>query len=362
MSVKYRFFIIFFFFIAVFSYSQSSSGRNIFISGTAVNNTQRNFFIDNFRMEGAALGYNIVDNINEALYSFRFNVTANTITYSDGSTAPASAEEGRYLIMVSLIRNSDNFEVVSFGFPFTELDEMYAYNQYLFFRAVINIPIDEPAAESRSVPGSVDDDSRLPDSWHNRRIYFRASLDYPIRLYILEHSDDLISGVGAYDGSFHNPSSISPLDNKFLALPGFTLGLELQLFNWLSIEPFFQVNLGDPFNVSFLEYSAGGLLKLQFKNLRDVVLSPYGIFNYSLNQSSVFSEFPPISAGGGIQIAVRGGGRGAFFFDIGYLIRLETVSMHNFLDPLFPNPPAFSYMQHTFRIAFGYKIGFFNRN
>ena len=367
-------FSMFFPVLAVVTLAANAPNNNIFIQGTGINQAQYDFFIENFRMEGAASGYNIVDDPANAAHTFRFQVRPNMIVYDDGSQAPAPPEEGRYIIMIFLVRNSDEAEIAAFGFAFTELHEMYDYTQFMFLRAVANIPRDSSSPviitqdHGRDVIVQEIDGREVhfvvqeSDDWRNKWLYFRVSLDYPIRIYTLKQdSSTLVGGVAVYDGDFRSPTRISPLDNLFIALPGFTLGLEFQFLNFMSLEPLFHISMGDPEKVLFFNMSAGGQLKFPIKTMNNVVIAPYGAFLYPLNKSSVFSEFPRFSIGGGIQLAIKGGESGAFFFDLNYMQYLDDVVMHNPHGALFPKPEVINYRHFAIGIGIGYKYGLFDR-
>ena len=346
-----------FLFMAGLSFAQSPSSRNIYIEGTATNQAQRTFFLDNFRMEGGSLGYNIVDNREEAAYIFRFAVAPNMITYDDGSRLPAPPDEAQFAIMISLIRNSDDYEVASFGFAFSTLDEMYEFNLYLFFRAVVNIPLaefDPYLAETTEEQTIQEEDN----TWRNQWLYLRASIDYPIRFYLLRESDDLIGGRGVYNNS---PSRVSPLDHRFVALPGFTLGAELQFLEGMIFGPFFQLSMGDPENALFTNLSAGALFRYNYNGIRDIVLSPYAALTFPVNKSPVFNTIP-FSAGLGFQVGLRAGNTGLVFLDLSFMHAVSNAVMFNQYGELFPNPPTISYRHFAVGIGFGYKHGFMTRD
>ena len=354
--MKKVWFLLIFLILAGASFAEDADGRYIFVEGIAVNEAQRLFFLDNFRMEGGALGYIIVDNRAEAGYTFRFEVFPNIIIYDDGSTAPAPPDEGRYVIMITLVRNYDGFEMSSFGFAFSELEEMYSYNQYLFFRAVVSIPLPE------TDPYQAAAQARENDDWRNKLLYLRASVDYPIRFYLLNDSE-LIGGVGisgVWGEDALGNTQVAPLDNRFVALPGLTVGLEVHFLNWMSIEPVFQVSLGDPDEILFFNMSAGVFLKFPIKTMRDAILSPYGAFSFPLNKPSLFAELP-FSLGAGLQVAVKAGDSGAAFLDVGFMYTFGDVIMHNRYGPYFSNPSTIAYRHITVTIGLGYKYGLVGR-
>ena len=343
-------------------YSQNPElpNRNIFLGGTAEEPGHHAFFVQNFRMEAAALGYTIVDNIIEAGYMFRFDVRPNMVTYDDGFSERASRDEGLFVIMITLTRSSDGFELVSFGYTFSELDEMLNYIQYLFFRAVVNISQEDTYIPPANNYQSGRTQEEVNNQWPDRMLYLRASVDVPINIYLLRMSSDLHDKVAVYTGDIEKPDRFIPLDHKFTMVPGLTLGLDVQIFDWLSFEPLFQVGFGNPIDNSSITFSAGALLKYQFRNFRDLVLAPYGSFMYTLNPPLVFAVFPRMSAGLGVQATFRLINKQALFFDIGYHLPLGDLRMVNRFredEPLF-EPESIPYRPHSIRIAFGYKYGF----
>jgi len=347
---KICFLVLFFIFVGM-SFAQEIPNRDIFLEGTAVTERQRSFFYDNFLMEGNALGYFFVTDRSLAGYTVRFAVEPHLITYSDGSTEPAPPEDGQYIITLRLIRNTDNFEMTSLGFSFNELEEMYEFNQYILFRTIVSIP----PADDDGVSAIVN------NNWRRNRLYLRVSIDYPIRFFLLQRSSDLIGGVGVYSGTFSSPTGVSPMDHKFLALPGATFGLEFQFIDWLSIEPYFSVFLGDTNRTMFINMQAGGNLKYHINFFQDVVLAPYLTFAYDITQSSAFAYWPKMAAGGGFQVLVRGTEYGSFFLNVSYLMSLGLSRMHNPLIALYPNPPTIGYRHHSISFSFGYRHGFIRR-
>ena len=319
-------------------------GQNIdiYIDGIASQPSHRIFFLDNFRMEAASLGFNPVAARTDAEYTFRFNV----LPYDD-----------EYIIETRLIANDHNTELVSMSMFFSDLEEMYEFNQFLFFQTVVLIPRPEGGDTIIIIEGPEED-----LTWRNKRFYVRLSLDYLISVYILQ-SEGLHQGVAVYDRAANDPRpiAVSPVDNQFLALPGITLGFELCLLDWLSLEPFFRLSLGDPQNTDFMNMDAGLSLKFPISRVRNPLMVPYGTFVYPLNKSEVFAEIPQFAIGGGFQIGMRGGLHGALFFDVSYLHYLGNAQLYNTYGALFPYPEVIHYQRFVIALGVGYKFGFINR-
>ncbi|MCL1837236.1 MAG: hypothetical protein FWG46_06800 [Treponema sp.] len=335
------------------SYAADMPNRAIFIEGKAARPEQHSYFMQNFRMEGAALGYTIADNKPDAGYTFSFNVIPNNIMYSDGIERPAPPDEGQYLLLVTFTRNSDNRELVYLDFPFTELEEMYEHNQVLFFKATVYIP---PINEA-------DYAKRESQDWRNKWLYLRVSFDFPVTFYQLK-GDGLYAGKGVYDGPIDSPTNIAPLDNRVLAMPAGTVGLEVHFLNFISIEPKFQMGWEYLNDTNLIMMAAGVDLKFPLKFLNNVLIEPYGALSFPVlvpEASDVFNSFPRFGFGGGVQIAFKGGKAGAFFADVSYMYFSGDAVIKNNLVELYPNPEVIHFQRSILGIGVGYKFGAVNR-
>ena len=342
-------FVLIFTALTAASFAADMPNRAIFIEGKAVRPEQHSFFMQNFRMEGAALGYTIANNRPEAGYTFVFEVIPNIIMYSDGIERQAPPDQEQFVISITFFRNSDNRELVYLKFLFTELDEMYEYNQVLFFRAAVSIP---PINEAELM-------ARENQDWRNKWLYLRLSFDFPITFYQLM-GDGLIAGKGAYDNN--SPVNVSPLDNRVIALPAGTVGIEFQFLNFISIEPKFQMGWEYLNDANLIMMAAGVDLKFPLKFLNNVLIEPYGAFSFPILQSSdVFNSFPRFGFGGGVQIAFKGGKAGAFFADVNYMFFSDDAVIKNNLGELYPNPEVIHFKRSVLGIGVGYKIGAVNR-
>lgn len=358
--MKKALFLLFLPLLALSLYAQDIGlpNRNIFIDGTADVSSHRTFFMDNFRMEAVSLGFNVVQNRAEAGYIFRFD---------------AQRYEGDYIVLLTLILNEGNVEIVSFGWPYSDINEMYEYNQYVFFKAVVLIPgIDEEGLRALMEQAVK---QAAPDvRWRNKWVYFRASLEFPITFYMLQ-PDGLIGGKGAYDGSFASPTRTAPLDNKVMALPAITLGVEVQPLDFLTVEPKIMAGWEHLNNLDFLVLAAGINLKVPIKLKSNVVLSPYGSFTLPLflfgndtgepnvfnGSTKVFDSFPLFGIGGGVQFNIKAGSSGAFFVDLSYMFYIGQAGINNSLGELYPNPPIIYYQRSVIGIGVGYKFGIVDR-
>ena len=378
--MKKAVFLVLFLAFAVSSYAVDIPDRSIFIEGTASVPAHRTFFLDNFRMEASALGYNIANTRNAAGFIFNF-VVQNYADEYDPSI--------RFIILVTLTHRESGMELVSFGWPFAQLEDMYEHNQFVFFKAAVNIPSLSDAEIAELVRAAQAAEAALlallsediqpivqalpPDnSWKNKWIYLRASFDYLIQFYkILPQAGELHGGVAAYNPSIPNPNFVHQMEDITYPRPGATVGLEFQLLNFLSLEVNFQIGFGDmQGNDFFINLAAGAELKFPLKMFNNFIISPYGAFHYPIafSLSPAFIEYPLFFAGGGLQVAVKGGSSGAFFVDVKYLMSLDRFGldfgrtyMSNPWKPTFPDPPGFHYNRFVVGISVGYKFGIFDR-
>lgn len=328
------------------------SNKFIFIEGSADKTEYFEFFMTNFTMEAVGAGYTVTGKKSDAAHTLKFSVSANT----DDKTQ-VSPDDNQYIIKISLMRNSDDLEVIVFDFFFSDLEEMFMYNRTLFQNATFNIP---PFNEEELIL-----ERELNSRWKNKWIYIRASFDYPITFYILQGTG-LISGIGLYYGDYEKPIRVSPISHEITALPGATLGLEVQFLNFMSLEVNYQFTMGDTRSNTFINMISSVELKFPIK-FEHIILAPFAASSFFLNNSPVFQEYPLFAVGGGFQFCVKGGKRGAFFVDAKYMLSFSEAVMHNpYLvypeaNRLYPKPEVIHYNRSAIGIGIGYKVGFFDR-
>jgi len=331
-------------FFSVSSFAQDMKNRYLFIKGTAEGKGHYEFFIVNFTREAKSNGYVVTETESEAAHTLNFVVTPNT---------GAPSDENQYVVKISLLSNTDSLEIISFDFFFTDLNEVYKYTRNLFLDATLYIPLFN---ESEFILAE-----QLRNQWKNKWIYLRASFDYPITFYELQGTG-LIGGSALHNSS--DPNINDPQDHKIMAMPGFTVGFEFQLFNCFSVELNYQVSWGDTRNNYFINLAAGAEIKVPIK-FQNIVLVPYGAFAFPLSISDIFTEFPLFALGPGVQVYARGGKNGAFFIDVKCLFSFTEAVMRNpWLEygPQFAIEPAvIHYKRSVIGIGIGYKLGFFNR-
>jgi hypothetical protein len=346
MRTKYIFFMVMCL-AAVSLFSQARDDTSIFIMPVvATTPDQASYFYDNFTMETAGAGYALAENAKDADYSLKLEVRPNMVLYDDGTEEQAPPDEDQFILSIALLDNEDDAEVVTFAFPFTDVNEMNEFNLYLLYEAMANVPL------TKLTGNEIEEEL---DTWRNKWIYLHTAFTYPIMTYQLKSE-------GLYGGnSIHKPgtSDYSELDHKVRATPGFMFGLEFQFLNWMSAELNFEMTFGDPVTYSFVP-GIGLQLKFPIKPAKNFMLEPYLALNSTLATSSSFYKYPFFGAGGGFQFGFKGGNLGAFVIDANFIYSIgELITYNN--NTNFPDPDRIHWNHWTVGLSVGYKVGFFDR-
>jgi len=323
-------------------YAANSKGIKLNIQGSGSNELVEGFKYA-LKIEATAAGYDVTDNMVEAKYIIKFTVAFDQ-----------AQQKSKF--NVSLVKVADSSEIVAMEYLFTDEEEMLLYSQLVFFMLMANLPEDEAGS------GVVD------NTWRNKWLYVRASFDYSIMVLGL-NDGRLLGGLGMYndkDDPTGDPSQwiVSPLDNKVVPVFGAGLGAEVQVLNFLSIEPGAQIsyeNAVQDHTIYNLLLTLG--LKFPLKFFSGFVPEPYIMAAYPMRfpaVNDVFVAYPMLAYGGGIQFAVKMEKNSALFFETSYLY-YGDVNMKNKYVELFPIPGDIKYNYSFVSFKIGYKYGFFDR-
>ena len=338
------------------AFAQSRGDVRIFLPLiTAEDPAQADFFRKNFTMEITAAGYTVSENIQEADYSLRIAVRRNMTIFADGTSEPAPPDDFQYMLQLNLMRNSDTAQLVSLSFGFNELEEMYNHNLSLIYQVMANVPLGTGDGKTlvKYMVGKGDD---RDDWWRNKWLYVRVSADYPISYYQIK-PDELYDGSFLFEGDTENPDRYSRIANQTVAMPGATIGLEVQFLYWMSVEANFEMRLWDTAGFAFIP-GIGVQLKFPLKPSDYFMIEPYAaIATDTENRAISFSRH---SIGGGVQCGVKGGGSGIIFFDARYMHPLGEMTTHN-ADDRFTQPESLHWNRYVIALSVGYKTGFANR-
>ena len=337
--------------------AQSRSDVRIYLPQViAEDPAQAEFFRKNFMMEITAAGYTVSESIQEADYSLRITVKPNVIAYVDGTSEPAPPGEPQYMLQLNMMRNSDTAQIIALSFGFTELDEMYNHNLCLIYQALANVPLS--AGDGKTlVKYMVEKDEERDDWWRNKWLYLRMSADYPISYYQIKQ-DGFPDGFFLESDDIENPGQ-SRITNQIVAMPGVTIGLELQFLPWMSLEANFELRLWDVAGSAFIP-GIGVQLKFPLKPSAHFMIEPYAAGVFATNNEEHSIAFPQYSVGGGFQFCVRSGNVGALFFDANYMHSLDEMVTRN-LDDRFTQPKELHWNRFVIGLSVGFKVGAFNR-
>ena len=202
------------------------------------------------------------------------------------------------------------------------------------------------------------------DDWRNKWLYMRISADFPITFYKLK-GDGLNDGTRVYNDTYPNDVKYQQLDNKVVALPAVTWGLEVQLLNWFSLEPYCQIAWEYLNEQDFANLTVGLQMKFPLKFTRNIMLEPYGAALYpvySSSSSEIFDSFPLLAFGGGFQLGMKGGKLGVAFVDINYMYYYPgDAVINNPYGAHYPKPKVIHYQRYVIGLGIGYKFGAFIR-
>jgi len=325
---------------------------------TAEDPAQADFFRKNFMMEITAAGYTVADNIQDADYSLRISVRRNVTVYADGTTELAPPDDFKYMLQLSLMRNSDTAQLVSLSFGFTELDEMYNHNLSLIYQVLANVPLGSGDGKTL-VKYMVGKGDERDDWWRNKWLYVRMSADYPITYYQIK-PDGLYDGGFIFEGDADAPDRYSRINPQTVAMPGATLGLEVQFLYWMSFEANFELRLWDTAGIAFTP-GIGAQLKFPLKPSSHFMIEPYVGAVVSANNEDNAISFSRYSVGGGLQVGVKGGESGVIFFDANYMYPLNEAVTRN-SDERFTRPEALHWNRFVVGLSAGFKYGLVNRS
>jgi hypothetical protein len=327
-------------------YAANSKGITLNIQGSGAGDLVEGFK-NALKIEATAAGYDVTDNMIAAKYIVKF-------------TTSFDQEQQKFKFNVSLVKVADSSEVVAMEYLFTDEEEMLLYSQLVFFMLMANLPEDEAGS------------AVVDDTWRNKWLYVRTSVDYSLMLLALIKSDTLFGGTGAYNGPIDAPTAVVPLDNKVVPAPGLTLGAEVQFLDFMSAEPGAQIlyeNMAQGYSSLNMLFSMK--LKFPLKFLSGFVPAPYLMAAYPMRVSledEIFAKFPTLLFGAGMQVAVKMGKNSALFFEADYMMSFGDFGdtyLNNQLakrdPPLAPNPDVIKYNYSAVCFKIGYKYGFFDR-
>jgi len=291
-------------------------------------------------------------------YIFLNAENATDITAYTYNATLRDAWQQVYIFQLILKNEKTNRAVLLQNILYLSIEDVYDFFPLLIFNVFTQINAKQTSIK-RAPAKQVYTDT---EDWRNKWLYLRASFDFPITFYKLK-SDDLVNGTKAYDDTDPNNIKYQQLDNIAVALPAMTVGAEVQLLDWLSIEPNVQVGWENLNDKDFINLAIGLQLKFPLKFISNIMLEPYGAVSYPVfpSSSGLFDSFPKIALGGGFQLGMKGWrNTGSVFIDVNYMYYcLGDAGINN---PYKDYQPAVIHYQRTvLGLGIGYKFGVISR-
>jgi len=289
--------------------------------------------------------------------------TPGNVTIYTYNSMLRNSPEQVYIFQLILKNQRTNEAVLLQNLLYLSIDSVYDFFPLLIFNIFSKMNV----TNVKNVKNATNDKQdavvqTYNDDWRNKWLYLRTSFDFPITFYKLK-GDGLNDGTRVYNDTDPNDIKTQQLDNKVVALPAMTWGAEVQLLNWFSLEPTFQVSWEYLNDKDFLNLAAGLQLKFPLKFIRNIMLEPYGnAVCPVLTSSTVFDSFPKLAFGGGLQISTKGGQPGAVFIDVNYMYYcLGDANIYNPYGEQYPKPKAIHYQRSVIGLGIGYKFGLIDR-
>jgi hypothetical protein len=209
IDMKKSFFALLLFSIAVSVYAQNRSKIAVYVPPlTGGKAEQRAYFQENFKMELAGASYPPTDTPAGSVYTLLLTIIDNP---DFDRTQPLTDYNALYYLDVKLQRTRDNYEIVNFRFPFSNVNTMDEWNLYLLYQALANAYV--PPSDSKPVespPG--------PEYWRDKWLYVNLGLGMDLGYF-------LRTGAMLIEQGFIMPTALAGLEFHFLDF----LSMELDL-------------------------------------------------------------------------------------------------------------------------------------
>jgi hypothetical protein len=335
-------------------YSQNRADTTLYIepiSGGSA--SDRSFFEENLKMEVSAAGYNVIDELFDAIYSI------------SGSIAP---EDDGNVLGITLSNVAESREMVTQELFYIQAEESYEVLPFLVWQMLANAPFlvsEAPPPPPPPPPALVSTDSSsaskmapivnlinaVPDddTWKNKWIYLGAKFGPSLHFYM--------TGPDSHNTDVDTQS--------FTVAAG--LEASIQALDFLNVQ--FEVNFGmDNADYRALNHPSGTpvdhvykaaylyfplLIKAVIKPGRIFLVEPYGgaYLNADLGLDGSDMTIPIGGWLAGTDVGFKVGS-GVLFFDLRYTMDFLDATVSDSLVDL---------RRHTATISAGYKIGFLNR-
>jgi hypothetical protein len=339
-------------------YAQNRADTTLYIEPiSGGSESDKTFFEENLKMEVVAAGYNVIDELFDAIYSI------------SGSIAPE--DEGNVL-SITLSNVAESREMVTQELFYIQVEESYEVLPFLVWQMLANAPFlvsEAPPPPPPVVTSTESNAARMApivnlinavpddDAWKNKWIYLGAKFGPSLHFYMPgPDSFNKDADQQSFTVAAGLEASIQVLDFLSVQLEA-NFGMDNADYRDLRLlDPNSTERVDHMYKASYIYFPL--LLKAVIKPGRTFLVEPYGGAYLNLNLGLKGSDMQlPIGgwlAGTGFGFKV---GSGVLFFDLRYTM--------DFLDTTVSGGEKYRDLvelrRHTATISAGYKIGFLTR-
>ena len=337
----------------ILMYSQNRADTTLYvepISGGSA--TDRSFFEENIKMEASAAGYNVIDDILDAIYSI------------SGSIAPE--DEGKVL-SITLSNVAESREMVTQELFYVQPEESYETLPFLVWQMMANAPFlvtEVPPPPPPPAPAATDASSTnrmapivnlinaVPDddTWKNKWIYLGAKFGPSLHFYRANPDSPNTDNNQTFTVEAGLEASVQTLDFLTVQME-VNFGLDNADYRALKTLSGTPPTTDRVYKAAYLYFPL--LVKGGLKPGRTFLVEPYGgaYLNLDLGLQGNDMRLPVGGWLAGLDVGFKVGS-GVLFIDLRYTTDFLDAEVADSLIAL---------RRHTATISAGYKIGFLTR-
>jgi hypothetical protein len=313
--------VLLFLFLTISAHAQDRGRMSVYVPmPTGGMQSQRSYFQENFKMELIGANYPVAEDRSSSMYTLLLDIQDNP---GFDSRLPIDDENNRYDLGIKLERSGDDYEIVSFSFPFSDTESMSGWNLFLLYQALANAYTPEAAGQALAID----------DRWRGKRLYLSVGAG-------VDSTHFLESGGNRIFWGLVMPVAMLGLEFQFIDV--FSLGLGLVNLRELNDGERWIFSLSAPLLLKWV-------IKPDYERFSNAMMEIYGGTEFCVNFGG---EAPWLSALAGVELGIKGGSRYAWTLDVGAAYGLlGEASLSD----------GVRYDLLRFTLAIGWKVGFFTR-
>jgi hypothetical protein len=320
--------MLLFLFLTISAHAQDRSRMSVYVPmPTGGMQSQRSYFQENFKMELIGANYPVAEDRSSSMYTLLLDIQDNP---GFDSRRPINEENNRYDLGIKLERSGDDYEIVSFSFPFSDTESMSGWNLFLLYQALANAYTPEVTAQLIAMP--------IDDRWRNKWLYLSVGAGVDSTHFLEENWEKGINRI--YWGLV---MPVVKLGLEFQFLDAFSLGLGMVNLRELNDGERWIFSLSAPLLLKWV-------IKPDYKRFSNAMMEIYGGTELSAHFGG---EAPWLMVVAGVELGIKGGSRYAWTLDMGAAYGLQGNS--SLVDGV-------RYNILRFTLALGWKTGFLDRH